>query len=47
MLPGMKHLPGSEIQELMSPALPGGLFSTEPPGKPGLLLVDNQQKSIV
>ena len=33
LLPGMWDLPGSGI-EPMSPVLTGGLFPTEPPGKP-------------
>ena len=41
MLHGMWDLPGSGI-EPMSPALAGGFFTTEPPGKPYISFTEAQ-----
>ena len=43
LLRGMWDLPGSGI-EPMSPALAGGFFTTEPPGKPLKLILRGSQK---
>ena len=40
---GMWHLPGPGVKPV-SPALAGGLFTTEPPGKPWALLLKPRPK---
>ena len=42
VVPGMTDLPGPG-NELVSPALAGGFFTTEPPGKPHLLQFSSVQ----